>query len=362
MSQRTSAARRFTGLVDLAAAELGGQRARRQRRVLRRHGEPAAAGPRRLHRRASTPSAASGWTAGRAAASACPGHDWCVLELGAPGEVVGFDIDTHHFVGNHPPFASVEGLSAPERHAARRAATRATWTELLAAVAAAARRAEPVRARCRGGAGDATCASTSFPTAAWRACASTAASRPTGRGAAPSCDAETRAHVPPELRRPRGGEERRPRAGLLGRVLRPDEQPAPARARRRTWAAAGRRGAGAAPATTGSWSSWARAARRRSIEVDTNHFKGNYPDRCSIEAIDAPAARASPTSIASPTLARRCCPRAKLAARHAPLLRRPSCAPRRPATHVRLNIYPDGGVSRLRVWGRPRWLSRTSVV
>ena len=54
--------------------------------------------------------------------------------------------------------------------------------------------------------------------------------------------------------------------------------------RRRTWAAAGRPGAGAAPATTGSWSSSARAARPRVIEVDTNHFKGNYPDRCSLEA------------------------------------------------------------------------------
>src|ERR1700752_525612 len=39
-----------------------------------------------------------------------PGHDWCVVELGAPGEVVGLDIDTHHFRGNHPPFASVDGL------------------------------------------------------------------------------------------------------------------------------------------------------------------------------------------------------------------------------------------------------------
>ena len=36
-------------------------------------------------------------------------HDWCVLALGAPGEVVGLDIDTQHFVGNHPPFASVDG-------------------------------------------------------------------------------------------------------------------------------------------------------------------------------------------------------------------------------------------------------------
>ena len=42
-----------------------------------------------------------------------PGHDWCLLELGVPGSVLAFDIDTQHFVGNHPAFASVEGSAAP---------------------------------------------------------------------------------------------------------------------------------------------------------------------------------------------------------------------------------------------------------
>ena len=27
------------------------------------------------------------------------------------------------------------------------------------------------------------------------------------------------------------------------------------------------------------------------LEIDTNHFKGNYPDRCSVDWIDAPGAR-----------------------------------------------------------------------
>lgn len=39
-----------------------------------------------------------------------PGHDWCVVQLAAPGKISGFDIDTNFFLGNHPPFASVEGL------------------------------------------------------------------------------------------------------------------------------------------------------------------------------------------------------------------------------------------------------------
>ncbi len=37
-----------------------------------------------------------------------PGHDWCVVQLAVPGKIKGFDIDTNHFLGNHPPFASVE--------------------------------------------------------------------------------------------------------------------------------------------------------------------------------------------------------------------------------------------------------------
>ena len=36
------------------------------------------------------------------------GHDYCILQLAFPGEVFGFDLDTNHFLGNHPPFASVE--------------------------------------------------------------------------------------------------------------------------------------------------------------------------------------------------------------------------------------------------------------
>ena len=38
-----------------------------------------------------------------------PGHDHCVLRLGAQGIIDGVNIDTSHFTGNHPPHASLEG-------------------------------------------------------------------------------------------------------------------------------------------------------------------------------------------------------------------------------------------------------------
>ena len=37
-----------------------------------------------------------------------PGHDWCIIKLGASGIIKGVDIDTNFFLGNHPPFASIE--------------------------------------------------------------------------------------------------------------------------------------------------------------------------------------------------------------------------------------------------------------
>lgn len=45
-----------------------------------------------------------------------PGHDYCLIKLGASGRIKAFDIDTNHFLGNHPPFASVEACYLEENH------------------------------------------------------------------------------------------------------------------------------------------------------------------------------------------------------------------------------------------------------
>lgn len=36
------------------------------------------------------------------------GHDWAILRLGVPGQIDVIDIDTSHFLGNHAPIASIE--------------------------------------------------------------------------------------------------------------------------------------------------------------------------------------------------------------------------------------------------------------
>jgi allantoicase len=37
-----------------------------------------------------------------------PGHDFCVIRLGIPGRIHGVDIDTRYFTGNYPPRASID--------------------------------------------------------------------------------------------------------------------------------------------------------------------------------------------------------------------------------------------------------------
>jgi allantoicase len=40
-----------------------------------------------------------------------PGHDWAIIQLATAGSITGFDIDTNFFLGNHPPHASVEAIN-----------------------------------------------------------------------------------------------------------------------------------------------------------------------------------------------------------------------------------------------------------
>jgi allantoicase len=91
-----------------------------------------------------------------------------------------------------------------------------------------------------------------------------------------------------------------------------------------------------------------RLGRRASIgriELDTDHFKGNAPGRCMLEFCSSPGERLDASG-----------------ADWKPLLGETPLEPntrhvwddveQNVATHARLNIYPDGGVARLRLIGR----------
>ncbi|MDH3531401.1 MAG: allantoicase [Gammaproteobacteria bacterium] len=85
------------------------------------------------------------------------------------------------------------------------------------------------------------------------------------------------------------------------------------------------------------------------VEVDTAHFKGNYPDRVSLEAaLFADGEAVSVDSKRWQTLL----PETKLEMDRQHQFAA-ELAAIGPVSHVRMSIYPDGGVSRLRLFGRP---------
>ena len=80
-------------------------------------------------------------------------------------------------------------------------------------------------------------------------------------------------------------------------------------------------------------------------DLDTRHFKGNAPDRASLRGVDARAGSTDDPAgwfdLLEPVRLSRDTPH------------RFRIAPAPAATHVRLDIYPDGGMARLRLHGRP---------
>jgi allantoicase len=87
-------------------------------------------------------------------------------------------------------------------------------------------------------------------------------------------------------------------------------------------------------------------ARLHGVVVDTSFFRGNQPDRASIEAADTTdEAAGGGTTAWTPIMAETTL---KPDTRH-PL----RVVHQGRATHIRFNIFPDGGVARLRVFGEP---------
>jgi allantoicase len=92
----------------------------------------------------------------------------------------------------------------------------------------------------------------------------------------------------------------------------------------------------------------------RRVIVDTAHFKGNYPDSCSLEAACARNQAVDATN-ADSLAWEEVLPNTKLRANHRHVFAKLKLG--RSATHVRLLIFPDGGVSRLRLIGRPEMVA-----
>jgi allantoicase len=85
------------------------------------------------------------------------------------------------------------------------------------------------------------------------------------------------------------------------------------------------------------------------VEVDTSHFKGNFPESCSLEVCSAPRDLTDPSAFdALPW--KGILARTKLQADSLHVYKK-ELLEGSEATHARFHIYPDGGVARLRLFG-----------
>ncbi len=264
------------------------------------------------------------------------GHDWCVIKLGCRGVIEAVDIDTSHFTGNYPPAASLEACDVAGEPDATTA-----WSEILSPAAlgpsahhilavASAKVWSHVRLNIFPDGGVARLRIYGRPVASWA-------------NEAGGADRNT-VH---ELSLLDNG----------GRIVGYNNAHYGT-----TWTLL-TRGRG-----HNMGDGWETRRRREpgndwivielgaagiidSLEVDTCHFKGNFPDRCSVQAASMAAAPDS-AIINQAMFWPEIVGETKLSADAIHKIAGDKIKPAGPVTHVKLNIFPDGGVSRLRVFGR----------
>ena len=242
-----------------------------------------------------------------------PGNDWAVVRLGVPGIVRGVVIDTSHFTGNYPPEASVEGAAVDGYPTP---GDIVDWTPLLA------------RTRLAGDSSNAFAVSSEDRVTHVRL-----SIYPDGGVA------RFRVHG-------EGRPDRRLLTGTIdlaaiengGLVLdcsnRFYSSPAnillPGRARTmgEGWENARRRDTGNDHVTV----KLAGRGRVRRIEIDTSYFVGNAPAGARVTG-DSGVELVARVALQPDT-------------RHHFVVENTS-----PVDTVRLDVYPDGGIARLRVWG-----------
>ena len=263
-----------------------------------------------------------------------PGHDWCVIRLGIPGVIRAVTVDTNHFRGNYPESCSLDAASAaaeptpdtlaglPWREIVPRTPLQGHAENHIDVIDGA--RATHVRLNIHPDGGVARLRVWGTPRPDWTALAATG--RP--------IDLIAIAH---------GGEPLASSDAFFSEplnLLMPD----PPAHMGDGWETRRRRGPG---------HDWVviRLGHRgipTALEVDTTHFKGNFPDGASLDACDAP--ETPPASAPGPEAGwRELLPRSALRANDSHRFDLGAAAP---VTHVRLNIFPDGGVARLRLFGR----------
>jgi allantoicase len=87
------------------------------------------------------------------------------------------------------------------------------------------------------------------------------------------------------------------------------------------------------------------------IEISTHHFKGNFPSYCSLQAAYLPKSKNSKKIVNSSTKWKYLLKDAKLSANKVHLFKN-DLMKKDKINFIKINIFPDGGISRFRVYGK----------
>ncbi len=267
-----------------------------------------------------------------------PGHDWCVVQLGLRGLIQQVDIDTNHFLGNHPPFASLDGLCLTNAFSRDAAAIESLpWAQILE------------KSPLNPGAQNLFALSSDQPTTHVRLniIPDGGVARLRVYGIVLPDWSGLKPGVLVDLAAVENGGVPLACSDMFFSSMNNLIMPGRSANMGDGWETKRRRGPGY------DWLilKLGLPGAIEKIEVDTNHFKGNYPDMCSLEGCTSPGA--STDELTGPqTRWEEILRKTKLQADTRHFFER-ELSPLDNCTHLRLNIYPDGGVSRLRVWGKP---------
>jgi allantoicase len=326
----------FTELVDLAAERLGGA-------AILANDEFFA--PKENLLRAAAPEWREGvytdrgkWMDGwETRRRRTPGHDWCIVRLGLPGVVRGVVIDTSYFRGNYPEHCSLDGCAVDGTPSADALARDDAWREIVAKT--------PLQGDSRNEIPIAHDAPVTHVRLKIFPDGGVARLRVHGE-VTPDWTALSRAGDVDLAAMENGGWVvvcsdmffgHRQNLILPGRSTHMGDG----------WETRRRRGAG------NDWTivRLGRAGSIQRVEIDTDHFKGNAPGACSMSWCSAPRAGAEALTSSSVKW-QELLPKIDLQP-HARHRFERELHKAETATHVRLDIYPDGGIARLRVFGRP---------
>jgi allantoicase len=87
------------------------------------------------------------------------------------------------------------------------------------------------------------------------------------------------------------------------------------------------------------------------IEISTHHFKGNFPSHCSLQATYLPSSKNYSKIVNSSTKWKYLLKDAKLSSNKVHIFKN-SLMKKDKINFIKINIFPDGGISRFRIYGK----------